>query len=121
VDDGPFIDASDMIRGAPLHGWSGRFFHSTNMTFALWDIAADAIDLHEHVHPQEEVWNVVEGEVLLVIDGHARALGSGHAAVVPPNVRHSATVSGSCRVIVTDYPRRDELPGVPGPRPLQSG
>jgi hypothetical protein len=29
----PFIDASEMLHGAPLQGWSGRFFHSENMTF----------------------------------------------------------------------------------------
>lgn len=39
-----------MLQGMPLHGWSGRFFHAQNMTFALWDIEADAHDLHEHHH-----------------------------------------------------------------------
>ena len=43
----PFIDASDMLHGAPLPGWSGRFFHSEHMTFAHWDVAVDAVDLHE--------------------------------------------------------------------------
>jgi mannose-6-phosphate isomerase-like protein (cupin superfamily) len=108
----PFIDESEMLHGAPLPGWSGRFFHSENMTFAHWDIAADAADLHEHDHAQEEVWNVVEGEVVLVVDGQERRLGPGTAAVVPPNTRHSVKAVGACRVIVTDYPVRHQLPGV---------
>jgi mannose-6-phosphate isomerase-like protein (cupin superfamily) len=112
ADREPFLEPSDMIHGAPLPGWTGRFFHSEHMTFAHWDIAADAADLHEHAHPEEEVWNVVEGEVVLVIDGHARTLGSGAAAVVPPQIPHSARVTGTCRAIVTDYPLRHELPGV---------
>jgi hypothetical protein len=53
-----------MLGGSPLAGWSGRFFHSENMTFGHWEIAEGAADLHEHEHPQEEVWNVVEGEIL---------------------------------------------------------
>jgi len=108
----PFIDASEMLHGAPLPGWSGRFFHSENMTFAHWDIAADAVDLHEHDHLQEEVWNVVEGEVVLVVDGQERRLGPGTAAVVPPNTPHAVKAVGACRVIVTDYPVRHQLPGV---------
>ena len=108
----PFLDPQDMIHGAPLPGWSGRFFHSASMTFAHWDIAAGATDLHEHSHLQEEVWNVVEGEVVLVIDGAARTLGSGAAAVVPPHAPHAARVVGACRVIVTDFPLRTTLPGV---------
>jgi mannose-6-phosphate isomerase-like protein (cupin superfamily) len=108
----PFIDASEMLSGAPLPGWSGRFFHSENMTFAHWDIAADAADLHEHHHVQEEVWNVVEGEVVLVVDGEERRLVQGAAAVVPPNTPHKVKVVGACRVVIADYPVRDQLPGV---------
>jgi mannose-6-phosphate isomerase-like protein (cupin superfamily) len=107
----PFIEPNEMLHGAPLHGWSGRFFHSANMTFALWDVAADAAALHEHDHAQEEVWNVIEGEVTLVVGGQERRLGPGSAAVVPPNTPHSAIAVGACRVIVTDYPVRDQLPG----------
>jgi hypothetical protein len=51
----PFIDPEAMIEVAPLAGWSGRFFHSANMTFGQWEIATGATDLHEHHHEQEEV------------------------------------------------------------------
>ena len=44
----PFLRPSDMLAGRPLPGWSGRFLHSDNMTFAHYDIAADAAPLHEH-------------------------------------------------------------------------
>ena len=85
------------------------------MTFAHWEIAADALDLHEHSHIQEEVWNVVEGEVVLVVDGVERMLGPGSAAVVPPNAPHSARAVGASRVVVTDHPVRQQLPGAPDP------
>lgn len=82
------------------------------MTFGHWNIAEGAADLHEHDHPQEEVWNVVEGEVLLVVDEQERRLGPGDAAVVPPNIRHSAKTLGACRAIIVDHPVRLQLPGV---------
>jgi mannose-6-phosphate isomerase-like protein (cupin superfamily) len=106
----PFIDPEAMIEVAPLAGWSGRFFNSTIMTFGQWEIAADATDLHAHHHEQEEVWNVVSGAILLVIDETARRLEAGDAAVVPPSVLHAARVIGACRAIVVDYPVRLELP-----------
>src|SRR3954468_822285 len=108
----PFIDASEMLQGAPLPGWSGRFFHSANMTFAHWDIAADAADLHEHHHPQEEVWNIVEGEVILVVDGEERRMVAGAAAVVTPTVHPLVKLFGPCRAVIADYPLRPDLPGV---------
>lgn len=108
----PFIEPSEMLHSSPLSGWSGRYFHSENMTIGHWDIAEGAADLHEHHHEQEEVWNVVEGEILLVVDDQECRLGRGGAAVIPANARHSARVLGACRVVTVDYPVRHELPGV---------
>jgi quercetin dioxygenase-like cupin family protein len=111
----PFIEPSDMMRGTPLPGWDGRFFHSANMTFAQWSISSDAAPLHEHDHPQEEVWNVVEGEVILSIGDSERTLGPGDVAVIPPHTPHSARAKTACRAIVTDFPVRHQLPGVSSP------
>jgi mannose-6-phosphate isomerase-like protein (cupin superfamily) len=101
-----------MLPGTPLPGWSRRFFHSESNTFALWDIAAGAMPLHEHRHPQEEVWNVVEGELLLTINGDERQLTVGCSAVVPPDTPHSARVVFACRALVVDHPVRQQLRGV---------
>ena len=101
-----------MLQGSPLIGWAGRFFHSQNMTFAHWEIAEGAADLHQHSHEQEEVWHIVEGEIVLIVDGERRRLSPGMAAVIPPHTAHSVTVTGPCRVIVADYPLRLQLPGV---------
>ena len=108
-----FIREEDMLRGSPLPGWSGRFFHSENMTFARWSIAADAADLHEHHHEQEEVWNVVSGRVLLRVAGEEHEVVAGGAAVVPSNTPHAVRVIGAAEVVVADYPLRPHLPGVP--------
>ena len=108
----PFVRPSDMLAGTPLPGWSGRFLHSDNMTFAHYDIAADAAPLHEHRHEQEEVWHIVDGEVALTIAGEERVLGAGCVAVVPPDTAHSVRPLGACRAIIADYPLRPYLPGM---------
>ena len=115
------VPASDMLRGSPLPGWSGRFFHSATMTFAHWEIAAGAADLHEHHHEQEEVWQVVDGELTLVLDGEEHRLRAGDAAVVPPNARHAVRTLGPCRAVVADFPRRERLPGVKPPGQAPTG
>jgi quercetin dioxygenase-like cupin family protein len=108
----PFLEPADMLHGAPMAGWQGRFFHSANMTFAHWTIAEGAEPLHEHEHEQEEVWNVVEGEIWLTVDGTERCLSPGDVAVIPPHTRHSARAKTDCRALVTDFPLRHQLPGV---------
>ena len=111
----PFLRPSEMLSGEPLPGWSGRFLHSENMTFAHYDIAADAAPLHEHRHQQEEVWHIVEGEVALTIDGEEQVLGAGCVAVVPADTPHSVRPLGACRAVIADYPLRPDLPGVARP------
>jgi mannose-6-phosphate isomerase-like protein (cupin superfamily) len=108
----PFIDPADMLSGEPLPGWSGRFFHAENMTFALYDIAEGATPLHEHHHVQEEVWNVVEGELRITVDGVERTVSAGSAVVVPPDTPHSVTPTGPCRAVIADYPVRLQIPGL---------
>ena len=83
------------------------------MTFARWTISADAHDLHEHQHEQEEVWNIVEGSILLIVDGSEREMVAGSAAVVPPNTPHSVRIIGPAEIVVADFPVRRDLPGVP--------
>ena len=108
----PFVRPSDMLSGTPLPGWNGRFLHSDNMTFAHYDIAADAAPLHEHQHEQEEVWHIVDGEVALSIGGQEEVLTTGCVAVVPPWTLHSVRPLAATRAIIADYPLRPDLPGL---------
>lgn len=68
----PFIDTNQLKVKEPLPGWRGRYFHSDNMTFAYYAVAAGA-SIHEHAHPNEEVWHVIEGRAR----GHDRRADAG--------------------------------------------
>jgi quercetin dioxygenase-like cupin family protein len=86
-----------------LPGWHGRYFHSPSITFAHYDFVRGS-SIHEHFHPQEEVYEVIEGELEVTVDGVARIARAGLVAIVPSNVRHSVQALNSGRAIIVDYP-----------------
>ena len=103
-----FIDTSRLIPKEPREGWSGRFFHSSNMTLAYYTVEAGAW-IHEHSHPNDEVWNVIEGQLEITINGETQVVGPGCAAVVPPGTAHSVKARTDARAIVVDHPRRHSI------------
>jgi len=104
----PFVDTSTLGVVERLPGWKGRYFHSANMTFAHYDFSRGA-SIHEHFHPQEEVYEVIEGELALTIDGLTQVVRAGLVAIVPSNVRHSVKALSDGRAIIVDYPSRREF------------
>jgi quercetin dioxygenase-like cupin family protein len=104
----PFVDTSSLKVTERLPGWHGRYFHSSSMTFAHYDFKRGS-SIHEHFHPQEEVWQVIEGELEMTIDGEVRIARAGLVAIVPSNVRHSAKALSDGRAIIVDYPLRPEF------------
>ncbi|MGC1484165.1 MAG: cupin domain-containing protein [Candidatus Acidiferrum sp.] len=104
----PFVDISSLRVIERLPGWHGRYFHSASMTFAHYDFER-AANIHEHFHPQEEVYEVIEGELEVTIDGTARIVRAGLVAIVPSNARHSVKALTDGRAIIVDYPARREF------------
>ena len=103
----PFVDVSSLRVIQRLPGWQGRYFHSPSLTFAHYDFVRGA-SVHEHFHPQEEVYEVTEGELEVTIDGVAQIARPGLVAIVPAGVRHSIKALTDGRAIIVDYPlRRD--------------
>jgi quercetin dioxygenase-like cupin family protein len=103
----PFVDTSTLDAVERRPGWFGRYFDSPSMTFAHYDFTAGST-IHEHSHPQEEVWEVVEGELEITVGGEMRIVGPGVAAIVPPDVRHSVRALTNGNAIVVDYPLRPD-------------
>jgi unsaturated pyranuronate lyase len=106
-----FIDTNRLDPKEPREGWKGCFFHSPNMTFAYYTIEARAW-IHEHCHPNDEVWNIIDGQLEITIAGEAQLVGPGCAAVIPPNTPHSVRALTNSRVIVVDHPPRHSLGGI---------
>jgi quercetin dioxygenase-like cupin family protein len=104
----PFIDTSTLEVVERLPGWSGRYFHSPSMTFAHYDFKRGAT-IHEHFHPQEEVYEVIEGELEITIDGAVNVARPGVVAIVPSNLLHSVRALSDGRAIIIDFPQRPEF------------
>jgi quercetin dioxygenase-like cupin family protein len=104
----PFVDISSLRVVERLPGWYGRYFHSPSMTFAHYDFVRGA-SIHEHFHPQEEVYEVIEGELEVTIDEVAQIARTGVVAIVPSGVRHSVKALTDGRAIIVDYPVRPEF------------
>jgi len=104
----PFVDTTNLKVIEHLPGWQGRYFHSSSMTFAHYEFVRGA-SIHEHFHPQEEVYEVIEGELEVTIDGEAQIARPGIVAIVPANARHSVKALTDGRAIIVDYPLRREF------------
>jgi quercetin dioxygenase-like cupin family protein len=106
--DGPLLHEWKTIEEKTIFpGFHGRFIHSANMSFALWDIDAGA-PLPEHAHPHEQVVHLLEGEFSLTIAGINKVMKTGSVAVIPSNARHSGKAVTACRVLDVFYPLRED-------------
>lgn len=103
----PIVDLNRLRVTERLPGWHGRYFHSANMTFAHYEFKRGS-SIHEHFHPQEEVYEVIEGELEVTIDGVAEILRPGLVAIVPAGVCHSVKALTDGRAIIVDHPVRPE-------------
>jgi quercetin dioxygenase-like cupin family protein len=104
----PFIDTRSLDVIERLPGWYGRYFHTSSMTFAHYDFTRGA-SIHEHFHPQEEVYEVIEGELEITIDNLARIAKPGLVAIVPANAPHSVKALTDGRAIIIDHPLRSDF------------
>ena len=89
-------------------GWKGRYFHTATMTFAHYDFTRGST-IHEHFHAEEEVYEVIEGELEMTIADVAQVVRPGVVAIVPSNARHSVKALTDGRVIIVDHPARPDF------------
>ena len=78
------------------------------MTVAHYEFAGGAT-IHEHFHPEEEIYEVIEGELGLTIEGEPHTVRPGVVAIVPSGARHSVKALGDGWAIIVDSPRRPEF------------
>lgn len=104
----PFVNADTLPVIERLPGWYGRYFHSDRMTFAHYEFMGGS-SIHEHFHPEEEVYEVIEGELEVTIEGLAQIARPGLVAIVPANAHHSVKALTDGKVIIVDSPARRDF------------
>lgn len=99
----PYFKLHEIEQNEQFPGFQVRRVNSANMSFAYWDIVANS-ELPEHSHPNEQVLNVLSGEIEFTIAGETRVLGAGDVAVIPANSLHSGRTLSNCRLIDVVHP-----------------
>jgi quercetin dioxygenase-like cupin family protein len=65
--------------------------------------------VEEHSHPHEQLGLVVDGVLVLTIDGTEHRLPAGHGYQIPGGVAHAARAEGGpCRVLDVFHPIRED-------------
>src|ERR1700759_1068633 len=100
-----FVDVDTLEVTERLPGWRGPYFHAEKMTVAHYEFTRGA-SIHEHHHPQEELYEVLDGELELTIEGHTQVVRPGVAAIVPSHAWHSVVALTDGRAIIVDSPAR---------------
>jgi quercetin dioxygenase-like cupin family protein len=103
-----FVDVDKLKVTERLPGWRGRYFHAVNMTVAHYEFTRGA-SIHEHHHPEEELYEVLEGELEITVDGVTQVARPGVAAIVPSNARHAVRALTDGRAIIVDSPARPQF------------
>lgn len=97
------LDDSKAVELAP--GIRARIVHSENLSIAHVSLESGAA-MPEHHHPNEQIVNVIEGEMELTVNGEPRVLAPGMVEVLPQNMPHAARALTKCRVIDVFHPVR---------------
>ena len=104
----PLLNTESLAVVERLPGWFGRYFHTETMTFAHYNFRRGST-IHEHHHPEEEVYEVIEGELEVTINGNAQIAKPGLVAIIPANALHSVKALTDGKLIVVDSPARRDF------------
>jgi quercetin dioxygenase-like cupin family protein len=102
------LDTSKLAVVERRPGWRGRYFDSPSMTFGHYEFDAGS-SIHPHSHPQEEVWQIIEGELEITIGGVAQRAGPGFVAIISQDTLHYVRAISGGKAIVVDYPLRQQV------------
>ena len=102
-----FVNLNNIKEFEISPGIRARVVNSDSMSVAHVILDAGAI-LPEHSHINEQVVNVIEGELELTVAGEARVLKPGVVEMLPPNEPHGGRALTNCRVIDVFQPIRED-------------
>jgi quercetin dioxygenase-like cupin family protein len=89
-------------------GIRARVVNTGNMSVAHVVLDEGAM-LPQHTHPNEQIVNVIDGELELIVAGEMHLLTLGRVMVLPPMVPHSGRATTKCYVIDVFHPVRDDF------------
>jgi quercetin dioxygenase-like cupin family protein len=101
------VDAIEPVEFVPGLGFRPVLGEHTMLNFVTFEKNTEA---PRHVHVEEQIVLVLDGEFEFEIDGDVRTMRAGDVAVVPPWVPHGAhTKDTTCREVDVFNPPRQTL------------
>lgn len=88
-------------------GITGHYVHVQEMTFGYVEIKANS-DMAAHQHPHEQITYMIEGELVMLMNGKEHPLSAGMYFVIPSNTMHGAIAKTDCKLIDVFSPVREE-------------
>lgn len=101
------IDINKIKSVEMFAGFTAKFIHTENLTLGFWEVKKDAV-LPEHSHINEQVTQVLEGELELTIDGKTAIYRAGCLVVIPPNITHGGKAITDCKLFDVFHPSRED-------------
>ena len=103
----PLLNLDNLKEHELARGIRARIINTDSMSVSYVTLDAGA-DMPEHHHINEQIVNVIEGELELTVNGESRILKRGMVEVLPSNTPHSARPLTDCFVIdIFSPPRAD--------------
>lgn len=90
-----------------MPGYHGKFIHSSNNTFAYWEVKANS-PLPEHSHHHEQVVHMLDGIFVLTVEGEENELHAGDVYIIPSNAKHSGISKTDCIILDVFSPVRED-------------
>lgn len=90
-----------------IEGIKGKYIHTDHNTIGLISIEKGAV-LPSHSHFNEQITQVISGQLQMTIDEITQVLESDSITIIPSNTIHSAYAITDCVVIDTFYPVRED-------------
>jgi quercetin dioxygenase-like cupin family protein len=104
------VDVSGLKELQIVPGIMVRAINTQTVTVLHVRITTGAF-LPENSHHNEQVLNVIDGELELEVDGRQYILGPGMSFELLPTVVHSGRALSDCTVIDVFHPAREEFMG----------
>ena len=106
----PLVILSDRPELKVAQGIQARAVNTENLTVLHVRIDKGAM-LPEHAHVNEQVVNVIEGQLELTVERETFILEPGKVMVLPSNVPHSGKALTDVKVVDVFYPAREDFRG----------
>jgi quercetin dioxygenase-like cupin family protein len=109
VHPGRYVNIDDLTAAEFLPGLGFRpvLGHNAMLNFVSFEPNTEA---PKHVHEEEQIVIVLEGELTFDVDGDVRVMRKGDVAVIPSWVPHGAwTTDGTCLEVDVFAPPRVSL------------